>query len=228
MYVAFAIFVLMLNAVYLDPWYPITRSVYHGQARLTSTALSDAATYCGERFGVLINNASQNYVGSDAAGNVFANVIAANSSSGVSICGGAEPTLGVFSSCNNGSVEVWQNKVLGNYIGTNQAGAHLGNSQQGIDLGGGVSLGCPSGAQNCVVGTEVGANVIENNATGGILNSYAAGSTIHDNTALYNGGPTIPDLDEENPAPACGNDTWVNNTFQKKGGAGASCIGASL
>ncbi len=179
----------------------------------TCTALVPNGAY-----GVTIVNASQNYIGSDAAGNVEGNVIGGNFY-GVGICGGQLSTTGF--SCNGGNVAVGYNKVLGNYIGTNWAGANLGNGQQGIDLGGGVSLGCPPGAQNCVIATEVGGNVVSNNLTGGILNSYAAGGNIHDNTALHNGGA---DLDEENPFPYCGNDTWTNNTFQTKSGAGAACI----
>jgi hypothetical protein len=49
----------------------------------------------------------------------------------------------------------------------------------------------------------------------------AMGSSIHDNVALGNTGY---DLEEDNPPPSCGNNTWVNNTFKRAAGVGASCV----
>lgn len=161
--------------------------------------------------GVVIHDASSNYIGSDAAGNVFGNVIA-GSYCGVSISGDGVTPL------------VANNKVVGNYIGTNQAGAaglassgagspNLGNSHQGVNL-------CENAGG--VIGTEVGGNFITNSSLGGIWNTTGwTGSSIHDNVAL---GNMKYDLDEDNPPPSCGNDTWANNTFKVAQGAGASCI----
>jgi titin len=163
--------------------------------------------------GVLIQNASFNYIGSDAALNVFGNVIGGNF---YGVC--------IEGSQDGGGLFVSGNRVLGNYIGTNQTGAaalassgagspNLGNGQQGVNLG---------GFHGPVINGEIGGDFVTNNLQGGILKTTGAlGVSIHDNVALGNAGY---DLEEDNSPPSCGNNIWANNTFKVAAGTGTSCI----
>jgi len=177
------------------------------------------------QYGVQILNASHNFVG-ETSGTV--NVISCYSY-GVDI----ETTNALYAR---------DNKVLGNDIGTNAAGAQLGNNHMGVQL------------FQYVTGTEISGNVVKNNGQDGInvssvnlgtddpkapqfnfvqnntvsdngvdgivMQSGAIGNTVQSNTALGN----HPDLTEYNSNTSPCPNTWIGNTFVTTGGVGQSCI----
>jgi len=75
-------------------------------------------------------------------------------------------------------------------------------------------------------GTRISDNVVSNNRSSGLI-AAGTGVRLTDNVATGNGalGNGASDLFDNNPSTAegCAN-TWRDNTFDTKGGAGAACI----
>jgi hypothetical protein len=138
------------------------------QGNLVGTNAAGTAAVGNNSFGLRIDGAgTNNTIGGTVAS--AANVIAGNATDGVEVSG------------------PYGNVVEGNYIGTNSAGAHLGNGRNGVilfagannNLVGGSSAGTGNivaynGAAGVAVGFLYDTNV-------GVVNNAILGNSIHDN-----------------------------------------------
>jgi len=146
------------------------------------------------------NKVVGNYIGTDVNGTADLG----NSGHGITIVEGAQTnTIGGTTSGERNiisgnyvgvSIETSNNKVLGNYIGTDVSGTlALGNSYQGINIGGGAQLNIIGGT-----GAEEGNIIAFNGADGIVVNGTDAdynkisGNSIHDSEGigieLFDGG----------------------------------------
>ncbi|HEX8367991.1 MAG TPA: right-handed parallel beta-helix repeat-containing protein [Pyrinomonadaceae bacterium] len=166
------------------------------------------------------NKIQGNFVGTNAAGNAAI----PNSRHGISISGGKTTLIGGFGDdipnarnviSGNGGDGVrlqfgaMQNRVSGNYIGTQSDGVSaLGNTAKGIAIG-------VTAANNIIGGTEPNSgNVVAFNAGSGVALSADAGSgnLIDPNRIFLNGGLGI-DIGEDGHTPndAADADAGANN-----------------
>ncbi|HEY0100412.1 MAG TPA: Calx-beta domain-containing protein, partial [Pyrinomonadaceae bacterium] len=156
----------------------------------------------GNNFGIQMQGTSDsavqgNYIGTTAAGSAPLG----NAVFGLSISGNVNALIGgttagagnVVASTTGGAANTGNaiqilsstnTKVQGNYIGTNAAGAGLGNSMHGVSI-----LGDSTSVNSIVGGSEPGAaNVIAFNAgTGVLVNTTGTGHTVRANSIFSNG-----------------------------------------
>jgi hypothetical protein len=143
------------------------------QGNLVGTNAADTAALGNNSFGLRIAAGTNTTIGGTAAG--AANVIAANGFNGILLSDGAH-----------------NNVVEGNYIGTNNAGANLGNTYYGVLVYAGAN-------NNLIGGVGSGAgNVIAYNSAGGVSvgvpydsNVGVVANAILGNSIYSNGGPGI-------------------------------------
>ncbi|GAB5518041.1 MAG: hypothetical protein RhofKO_02920 [Rhodothermales bacterium] len=143
------------------------------------------------QFGIFVDQARDNTIGSSVEG--LGNVIAGSTLSGISINGNTGPTTG--------------NRVIGNWIGTNEQGhGGLGNGSSGVIL--------VNADRNVVGGFEEGAaNIIAYNGRDGVFVHSGMRNAIRRN-AIYENGELGIDLD--------GNGVRENDELDADGGANSN------
>ncbi len=134
------------------------------QGNLIGVDVSATFALGNANWGVLIQGSSDDLIGGLGAGNV----ISGNDGSGIVIDASTGVTTGIL--------------IDFNYIGTNAAGAHLGNSGDGVLIENGASF-------NTVGDTSGGGNVIAYNTANGVQVSGAASinNVIRGNSIFANG-----------------------------------------
>jgi Right handed beta helix region len=163
--------------------------------------------------GVLVDNTSGNMIGGTITG--AGNVISGNSGDGVHIT--------------NGSPD---NFVEGNFIGTNSAGAHLYNGDNGVEIDastGNTVGGTVSGAGNTIShnhwnGVEIMSKATDNLVEGNVIDSNGSGGSLTgEQNGVYIDGSSASDNTIGGTAAGAGNQishNTYNGVFLNHTGAG--------
>jgi CSLREA domain-containing protein len=169
------------------------------QGNYIGTAVTGAVAIGNARQGIFIVNSSRNLIGGDTLS--ARNVISGNGEAGISLYGGPAAGAGPFESL--------ENKIQGNFVGTNATGtAKLSNSGDGIQL-----TIVNSGANNTIGGSSSGMrNLISGNGGNGI----AVGIRLND----PNTGQTL--------AGTGGTGITVQNNYIGTDVSGNNCLGNML